>query len=159
MGVAAMKETSAFRAVYADWKLVKTRQTIQIIFEIPLNDADAAYDVLGGMPQPAAERWFGIAAIKSAQTQTAPPKSAKSPIDWRDLQPAAQAGIRSADPVFWKYLEEEQHMSVSNADEAAASIRGICLVRSRAELGTNHKARVLWKQLDDQFYAWQRVCQ
>lgn len=78
-------------------------------------------------------------------------------MDWRELQPAAQAGIRSADPIFWKYLEEEQHMSVSNADEAAASIRGICLVRSRAELGTNHKARVLWKQLDECFLAWKHV--
>jgi hypothetical protein len=68
---------SAFRAVYSDWKLVKTRQTVQIIFEVPLHDADAAYEVLGGMPAPAAERWFGIAAlVAGAGGPTASPSMA-----------------------------------------------------------------------------------
>ncbi len=151
-----MKEPSAFRAVYADWKLVKTRQTIQIIFEIPLNDADAAYDVLGGMPQPAAERWFGIAAIKSAAPQAALPKTAKTPIDWRDMQPAAQAGIRCADPMFRAFLREVKDYDLLSTEEAAAiAVREICGVNSRVEFGTDQRKRVLWHQLDSQFQAWQ----
>ena len=65
---------TAFRATFADMKLVKTRQVAQLIFEIPIEDFDAAYEVLGGMPVPAKERWFGIAAIKSPEEKEAPAK-------------------------------------------------------------------------------------
>lgn len=54
---------TAFRATYSDWKLVKTRAVVQVVMEVPLSDADAAYEVLGGMPVHGNERWFGIAAL------------------------------------------------------------------------------------------------
>jgi hypothetical protein len=86
-----------------------------------------------------------------------PPAAAKR-MDWRELQPAAQAGIRCDDPVFWKFLHVEhcfpESPIIQNKEVAAHVIRTICNVQSRSELGTNHKARVLWKQLDDQFQAW-----
>lgn len=158
---------TAFRAVYSDMKLVKTRQVAQLIFEIPIENFDAAYEVLGGMPVPSKERWFGIAAIKSpAEEESAkprqdtgshsPPDGAKR-MDWRDVQPAAQAGIRCAEPVFWKFLEEQDGCECSNPEEAANIVRFLCGVKSRSELGTNHKARVIWKQLDDQFQAWKAL--
>jgi hypothetical protein len=85
----------------------------------------------------------------------------KGKMDWRELQPAAQAGIRSDDAVFWAFLHEEhcypESPVIQNKEDAAHVIRTICNIQSRSELGTNHKARVLWKQLDDQFQAWQRV--
>ena len=78
-------------------------------------------------------------------------------MDWRELQPAAQAGIRSGDPVFRKFLLEMHGWHSLDGEEAAKGIRAFCGVKSRAELGSNHKARVLWKQLDDQFSAWKHV--
>jgi hypothetical protein len=45
-----MNSPAAFRGTYADWKLVKTRAVVQIVFEVPLEDSDAAYEILGGMP-------------------------------------------------------------------------------------------------------------
>ena len=51
----------AIRATYSDVKLVKTRKVFQLIFEVPIEDADNALRVLGGLPRPAAERWVGIA--------------------------------------------------------------------------------------------------
>jgi hypothetical protein len=48
-------------------------------------------------------------------------------------------------------------MESPNADEAANIVRFLCGVKSRSELGSNHKARVIWKQLDGLFQAWQRV--
>src|SRR6185312_3523839 len=68
---------SAFKATYSDWKLVRTRQVIQIVFEVPLADADNAYEILGGMPNSSKERWFGIAAIREGIP-------AKSKRDWRE---------------------------------------------------------------------------
>ena len=156
-----MKEPSAFRAVYADWKLVKTRQTIQIVFEIPLSDADAAYDVLGGMPQPAAERWFGIAAIKMAQAPTALPKAEKAPRDWRDMQPAAQCALRCNDATFRAFLTEEYSFRPRTGEDAteqaAAFLRNWFGISSRSELSADHKKRMLWKQLDDQYSAWKAL--
>lgn len=83
--------------------------------------------------------------------------SSRSRMDWRELQPAAQAGIRCADPVFWKFLEEQDGCETSNADEAANVVRFLCQVKSRSELSTDHRKRVLWHQLDSQFLAWKEL--
>lgn len=142
---------TAFRASYADLKVIKTRQCVQVIFELPISDFDAAYEVLGGLPDSSSERWFGIAAI-AAQTARAEKR------DWRDLQPQQQAGIRCEEPTFTAFLREQRpddwHESASDPAEC---IRLICGVKSRSELGTNHKARVIWKQLDDAFQAWKSL--
>jgi hypothetical protein len=90
---------------------------------------------------------------KSSPQPTHPPAAAKR-MDWRELQPAAQAGIRCEDPVFKAFLDEKWSMAEWNGFTTAGAVRAICGVKSRSELGTNHKARVLWKQLDDQFQAW-----
>lgn len=161
---------TAFRATYSDWKLIKTRGVVQVVMEVPLADADAAYDVLGGMPVHGKERWFGIAALKSpaeearaTPDQDSPPKHShpdrarREKMDWRDMQPAAQAGIRCNDPVFWRFLHEEHHLASQTKDYAENAVRNICGVTTRADLGTNHKARVIWKQLDDQFQAWKAL--
>jgi len=156
---------TAFRATYSDWKLIKTRGVVQVVMEIPLADADAAYDVLGGMPVHGKERWFGIAALKSTaeEARAAPrqevpqhsrPDGAKR-IDWREVQPAAQAGIRCEDAQFRAFLREEMNYSRADSPRSAADvIREICGVNSRSEFSTDHRKRVLWHQLDSQFQAW-----
>lgn len=159
---------TAFRGTYADWKLIKTRGVVQVIFEVPLADADAAYDVLGGMPVHGKERWFGIAALKSPAEEARATSRQEVPqntrpdgtkrLDWREVQPAAQAGIRCQDPVFKAFLSEQYRAEWVSADkEADECVRRICGVSSRSELGTVHAARMLWKQLDDQFSAWKAL--
>jgi hypothetical protein len=145
-----MTKPAAFRATYSDWKLVKTRQVVQIVFEVPLADADAAYDVIGGMPDPSKERWFGIAPINTEAVQ-------KPKRDWRDMPPTQQAGIRCDDPMFAAFLKEQHPDDWREAENAANFVRGFCGVASRSELVTNHKARVRWHQLDEQFQAWKQV--
>ena len=162
---------TAFRANYADLKLIKTRQTVQVIFEIPQADFDAAYEVLGGLPNPAAERWFGIAAIRSEvvpdQSNTIPdarpqpvrqPPPAGAKRNWRDIPPSQQAGMKCDDIAFISFLKDQRaddwHES---AEDASECVRLICGVKSRAELNTNHKARVIWHQLNDQYEAWMRI--
>ena len=158
-----MKQPAAFRGSYSDWRLVKTRGVVQVIFEVPLADSDAAYDVLGGMPDNSKERWFGIAAIKSTAEEARTPRQSPPDaptggakrMDWRDMQPAAQAGIRCADPVFWAFLQEVKlYPDIVDAVLAAAAVRHICKVHSRSEFSTDHRKRVLWHQLDSEFSAW-----
>lgn len=61
-----MSDPAAFGAEYVDLKVIKTRRAIQIVFEIPLEAADHAYKVLGGMPDNEKSVWFGIARMNKA---------------------------------------------------------------------------------------------
>jgi hypothetical protein len=143
---------SAFRATYSDLKLIKTRQCVQIVFELPIEQFDAAYAVLGGMPNPAIERWFGIAPL------TTDAKPVKEKRDWRDLMASQQAGIRCNEPSFVAFLKEQRSDDWHEAPSSPDCIRLICGVESRSDLDSDHKARVIWHQLNDQFEAWKRVC-
>lgn len=144
-----MTKPAAFRATFSDLKLVKTRQVAQLIFEVPLADFDAAYDVLGGLPDSAKEKWFGIAPIVLTANR---PEKAK--LDWRDVQPAAQAGIRCNEPTFIAFLKENHDVAWRETADSAECVRMICGVNSRVQLGTNHSARVIWHQLDSEYQAW-----
>lgn len=155
-----MKSPAAFRATYSDLKLIKTRQCVQIVFELPLADFDEAYQVLGGLPDPAKERWFAVAPLKptAAQPQPVPDKpQAGAKRDWRDLAPQQQAGIRCEEPTFAAFLREERKDDWHETQDAAECVRLICGVASRSELGTNQKARVIWHQLDSAFQAWKAL--
>lgn len=156
-----MNTPAAFRATYSDWKLVKTRGVVQVIFEVPLADSDTAYEILGGMPNHANERWFGIAALNGARLAPiidAPDE--KQSKNWRELQPSAQAGIRCAEPIFWAFLKEELNMrEEGSADNAASFVRAHCKVNSRAHFNTNPAAKAVWQSLDNQFQAWKALQQ
>lgn len=155
-----MNKPAAFRASFSDLKLVKTRQIAQLIFEIPLAEFDAAYDVLGGLPNPASEQWFAIAPLKHSvplkhrETVTKYIMTPDGPRTWQNLQPAQQAGIRCAEPTFIAFLKENHSDDWHESQEAAACVRLICAVHSRVELGTNQKARMIWHQLDSAYQAW-----
>jgi hypothetical protein len=145
-----MNKPAAFRASFSDLKLVKTRQIAQLIFEIPLAEFDAAYDVLGGLPNPASEQWFAIAPLDLTKKHI----DAKPQREWRDIQPSQQAGIRSSEPCFIAFLKEMHPDDWHESQDAAACVRLICGVASRSELVTNQKARVIWHQLDSEYQAW-----
>jgi hypothetical protein len=174
-----MNQPAAFSASYSDWKLIKTRGVVQVVMEIPLADADTAYNVLGGMPDVARENWFAIAPLKlpraekennttpirtAAQPQPDVPRSgwgeagspfmAKAKRDWRAVPYPQQAGIRICEATFAAYLREEHPDEWHETGEADACVKFICNINSKRELLTNHKAALLWHQLDTAYSAW-----
>lgn len=154
-----MNTPAAFKATYSDWKLVKTRGVVQVIFEVPLADSDTAYEILGGMPNHANERWFGIAALNGHATESiigAPDQ--KKGEQWKDCQPSKQAGIRCSEPLFWAYLREEHAADpCANSDDAASFVRAYCRVNSRAHFNANPAAKAVWQNLDNAYQAWKAV--
>lgn len=82
------------------------------------------------------------------------PVERKGRLDWREVQPAAQAGIRCAEPRFRDYLAVEHGFNTNTPEEAAIVVRQLCNVLSRSELSTNHKARTLWHQIDSAYREW-----
>jgi len=81
-------------------------------------------------------------------------KPAGAKRDWKDLQPAQQAGIRCAEPTFRAFLREECKYDPVDENEAAEAVRDMCSVNSRAELNTVHASRMLWFNIDTQYQAW-----
>lgn len=169
---------AAFQATYADWRLIKTRKTVQVVFEIPLESADAAYQALGGMPDAGTERWFGIARLKapSPAQEAKQPRSSPDPSRdtdgapirekraWIDLGAPQQAGILASDPAFWKFLNDEGlclgvgriwEPRIGTAGEGAAAIRHLCGVDSRADIKPGTVAEVTWLQIVNLYRAWQ----
>lgn len=83
-----------------------------------------------------------------------PKEQPKQRIDWREVQPTAQAAIRCADPHFRRYLLAEHGIAATTTEDAATAVRKMCGVNSRAVFATNHKARMLWNQIDSQYREW-----
>lgn len=139
---------AAFKATYSDWKLVKTRGVIQIVFEVPLAEADLAYKVVGGMPNIAAESWFAIARLDPDQAAKPRPKVA---VEKRLTQ---QAGICCADPVFRRFMAEEGKAYSPDESEVAIAVRSYCGVSSRSEIIPGSPAADKWDRLWGRFQAW-----
>src|SRR3990167_1398519 len=162
-----MNKTAAFGAEYVDWKLVKTRAAIQIVFEIPLEAADHAYRVLGGMPDNSKSRWFGIARMEhDEQPKAGSSKGRTSDFEsenegsnpspaakWSTLTPAQQAGILCNDPAFEKFMSEVHNFT--HAD-VPLMVRQHCNVDSRKDILPDSYAGRRWRELVSDYRAWCR---
>lgn len=154
----------AFVGAYADWKLIKTRSVIQIVLEVPVEQADRAYQVLGGMPAPGAETWCAIArlvndsskpsiAVDPERMQPDRPHSPRKPVA-ADKKLAQQAGICCNDPVFWRFLTEVYTYAPASEPDAAEAVRDLCGIGSRKELIPGSPAASQWMKIESRFTAW-----
>jgi len=77
------------------------------------------------------------------------PEAPKARRHWDDLSPAQQCGIRCADPIFRKFLEENYGQEFNNEDSAAMFMRDYFRIESRSDLTAKH-----WSAFDKTFQAW-----
>jgi hypothetical protein len=61
-----MTDEAAFRATFCNLKNIAGRKVMQVICEVPVEQADVVLDALG-WPDPANPRWVAIALLKDAQ--------------------------------------------------------------------------------------------
>ncbi len=144
MGVPAV---TAFKATYSDIKLVKTRKVVQFVFEVPVEAADNAMRLLGGMPRPDQEQWVGIAPITEVAATRAPTPAEKPRRAWAETPLVQQAGIRCTDYEFRQWL------AASDEQDAIEAVWRICEVKSRTEFATDDVAAEKWRSLDRDFLA------
>lgn len=156
---------SAFAAVFSDWKVIKTRACVQLVFEVPIEKADEAYQVLGGMPIAGNEVWCAVARLGSpggeqsrrsdgsgGSQEVAGPTSKKTP--------AQIAGYLCTLPAFHKFLQEKCQAAwrrnwsatVDKEERAKQCIYDICTVTSRTQLTTDNAE---WCALQLAFRLWQ----
>jgi len=136
---------AAFQATFTDWRLIKGRKVVQIVFEVPLEGADEAYRVLDGMPDPGASVWCAIARLREETAPSSPSKPVQRLVQ--------QACICCKKPVFQLFLRISG-MPVSNAEEAAVAVRLICSVDSRSKIEPGSPAAIAWDKLYSQYVAW-----
>ena len=145
-----------------------------MILEVPIEQADAALAALGGVPQPASERWVGIALIGEQPDAAGAPKpsepagpkfiyrpderpgldlteTAKPKRSFSGLSPTVQAGIRCEDSEFMQFLVEQRGCV---REDVAGYVRGYCGVTSRADLDKQLIAGKKWRELEAEYQAW-----
>lgn len=168
---------AAFQAAYSDWRIVKGRKVIQVVFELPLEAADTAYQVLGGMPIGASEIWCAIARLTDPEPQRAPSPSSSvaasprpepgipvgadkyvpapdGPRKFAALPYAQQAAMRCREPIYRVFLREMCAKGTTTHDECAEAIRDLCEVESRADIRAGTDAEAKWLELEKWFDAW-----
>jgi hypothetical protein len=169
-----MTDARAILCDFTDFKRVATRNTFQLIFELPLEQAEEAIKLLGN-PLPGKTLKCGIARVSSpiAQRQSTrtvqrdamdagstPVGEPKEKTKWQKLRPSAQAALRCQEPEFWDYLEAEFPAHWHQADPpepdvlAATIVRDMCGVRSRAELDRDDQAALAWADIDHRYQDW-----
>ncbi len=158
-----MKDAAAFQATYSDWRLIKGRKVVQVVFEVPMEAANEAYQALGGMPNPAAEVWCAIARLVQPAgkgvgvetTNRAQPALGDVPARAPRNKLAQLAGMLSKTPLFHRYLEITNWEGFRIEEEAAAQyIRNYCGVGSRADIIPNTPAEDKFLKLYNDFVFW-----
>ncbi len=150
---------AAFTATYSDFKLIRTRKCVQIVFEVPLEAANAALAVLGGMPNSGEEIWCAVARLEPNHatarpaTEAEPPKrkleQPRTPVRFDEMTMTAQAGMLAQDAGFQRY------MGLHNAEETAEYIRSRCGVTSRRDIQPTNAAGKKWLDIVKQYRLWQ----
>ena len=74
---------------------------------------------------------------------------------WASMNPAQQAGILCNEKDFRQFIsmhygDAYKHLS------PAEFVRELCGVKSRKDIASNHKSRVIWHQLVEDYRVWQR---
>ena len=142
-----MTDELAFEACYSDFKLVRTRKVAQFIFEVPVERANIALTVLGGMPNTAAEVWCGIARLDLKRIKEELDKAGEDPP--RQHNPyLISAGQLARNKEFWDYAK------VTTEEDAAQFIREQCNVMSRRSILPGSVAATYFDQLESKFIDW-----
>lgn len=145
-----MNAPAAIRATYSDLRLVKSRKVAVIYLEIPIEQAEEFVGSFG-MPNPAEEKWVGIARLNPTADRVEAPKERQR---FSSLRPSAQAALLCEKPTFWKFLWETYRVQVEDTDSAATVVRSACKVNTRASFDSNPKAADDWFSLKDKYDAW-----
>ena len=147
-----MSEKAAIRATYSDYRRVKGRKVLQLIFEVPLEQAPEVHDVFGE-PSPDGSTWVAIARL---QSQPAAQQAEKPKKSWDEMPRSAQAAMKCNDADFQRFLSAEYRRGIGDAIQAASVVRQVCSIKSRADLDHNEPAAHAWDRLYSNYQMWKR---
>tara|TARA_Y100000593_G_C4303738_1_gene334683 strand:- start:27 stop:458 length:432 start_codon:yes stop_codon:yes gene_type:complete len=127
------------KGTYSDFKLIKTRNVVQMIIEVPIENAEQITTKFG-MPQPHEEKWVAVALLNTE----------KKPIENSVSRAIQQAGILGQDIAFGTWLKNtrpELNVEPNNIASIQQAVRSICGVKSRSDFKTDETALKVWERL------------
>lgn len=134
-----MTDRAAFTAEFADFKLIKGRKVVVICLEIPLEQADKALAVLGGIPNPAESRHVAVARLETQPAKVEKPK---------DRSPSQRAWALCQSMRFGEWIGETLS---GNPEYVAETLRHKLGIKSRSELDTDPAARARFEALEAKY--------
>jgi hypothetical protein len=146
-----MSKPAALKAVYVDYRRVRSRKTLQLVFEIPLEHEAECHRVLG-YPNPHADGdWCAIARLEPDMKADTP----KSRRRFDQMPLSQQAALLCQDEAFQRFVIEEYAPDQGQTEATATFwVRFLCNVKSRADILPDTEAAAKFKQLRDDFYLW-----
>jgi hypothetical protein len=136
-----MSNAAVISASFSDFRLVKGRKVAQLILEVPIEQAQAALEALGGVPMPHEDRWCAVALLTPEKPAAVGNDKESGKRAWGDMKLAQQAGILCADAEFIAWL------SCDTQEAAVNEVRRRCGVASRADLDRDPDAAEAWMRL------------
>lgn len=139
---------AVFEATYSDWKVIKGRKVVQIVVEIPMEKADQAYKVLGGMPNQGAEAWLAIARLQG---------KSRLAVETGNVT-AQQAAIRCGQQKFREFLFfqcsvlADEILADDTPEQAADVLRKYFNVKSRKDIPDSE-----WESFEREYQLWLRA--
>ena len=169
-----MTDDAAILATFADWRTVKGRKVLQLIFEVPLEDQAKVLSHLGA-PMPMEEKWCGIARVASKGAKAVGASTRKDGVEgaagngvpnkpvtptatkpkqrWSDMRPSARAAMLTKDPEFWEML------SATSEQEADDTMKRILGIVSKRDLDVTERTPAVRKfeKMDGDFTAYRQA--
>jgi hypothetical protein len=155
-----MSAPAAISGDFATYKHVQGRKIMQLVIEVPAEMASAVFAALG-TPGSGEAIPVALARLNTSPEPIAKPEAAKERRPFSELPYAQQAAMRCGEFGFQEYLvsrcdADAVQMKQLGDKCAAAMVRLICGVESRADLDKNSVAASHWKALDNAYFAWSR---
>lgn len=150
-----MSSRAAISGTYSDLKLVKTRSVVQIVVEVPIEQAEAVVRAFG-VPQPGKEIPIALARLVEPSEASEQPEPVK-PRKPSSTPNAQKAAILTGEAPFRRFLAETggfAGIAVLDADMAAEEVRARCKVVSRRELDSDLEAAKRWHDLNADYRLW-----
>lgn len=132
-----MSEPAVIKATFGEWRMVKGRKVLQLVFEVPLEQQQTVLETLGA-PMPDVETWVAIARLRQE-----PVAETKSGTSLTQI-----AGILCNEGAFNAWARENSYA------DGKAYIYDRCGVKSRRELDTDAEAGQRFRDMRADYLVW-----
>lgn len=145
---------AAIKGTYSDYRRVKGRKVLQLIVEVPLEQAPQVHDAFGE-PSPDGSTWVAVARLNAEEPIEQKPAEDKHRLSRQAAMLCGeyrfQAFLRGSFLEIWK---KHRHFPLDDSQIAAATVREICAVNSRSEFDRDLEVAARWRDLHGEFECW-----
>ena len=156
-------DLAVIKATLSDWRTVKGRKQLQLIFEVPLEQQKEVLTRLGA-PDTATPLWCAIALLDPEKAQEQPKDTTRSEVAkkaYRDMTVWKKAATRAVmlckDERFRDWLRRRQGNGLplpageAGGEAAAYFLREACNIESRSEIATDERAYTAFIALEQEY--------